>query len=266
MNKKLGFTLIELLVVIAIIAILAAILFPVFAQAREKARQTTCISNQKQIGLGILQYLQDYDETYPQSTDGNYVQWYNMIQPYIKNGDLFNGQSYGAGGVFHCPSFPSTTQGQNYGCSDGLFVNNYPGTGSGPQAAWTMAIVDAPADKIMVVEKGLNGASWGYENFLVLQGWWATTVLTGGVYDSTKDNSSISVGPGYDRDVTSGTPWEGPRTIRYRHQGVASCLYCDGHVKGMTKGSIKWYKNVYIPTVYEQSVAREFSWAPSSPY
>src|ERR1700753_3578344 len=101
-----AFTLIELLVVIAIIAILAAILFPVFAQAREKARQTTCLSNEKQIGLGIMQYVQDYDETYPQSTDGAYVQWYNMIQPYIKNGELYQGESYGRGGVFHCPSFP----------------------------------------------------------------------------------------------------------------------------------------------------------------
>ncbi len=65
MKKKQGFTLIELLVVIAIIAILAAILFPVFAQAREKARQTTCASNEKQMGLAILQYQQDYDEMFP---------------------------------------------------------------------------------------------------------------------------------------------------------------------------------------------------------
>ena len=64
MNRK-GFTLIELLVVIAIIAILAAILFPVFAAARDKARQATCASNLKQITLGVIQYEQDYDEMYP---------------------------------------------------------------------------------------------------------------------------------------------------------------------------------------------------------
>src|SRR5512138_1083752 len=65
-KSKKGFTLIELLVVIAIIAILAAILFPVFAKAREKARQATCTSNEKQLGLAVMQYVQDYDETYPQ--------------------------------------------------------------------------------------------------------------------------------------------------------------------------------------------------------
>jgi prepilin-type N-terminal cleavage/methylation domain-containing protein len=65
MRQRGGFTLIELLVVIAIIAILAAILFPVFAQAREKARQTTCVSNLKQIGTAFMMYVQDYDETYP---------------------------------------------------------------------------------------------------------------------------------------------------------------------------------------------------------
>ena len=85
--KKSAFTLIELLVVIAIIAILAAILFPVFAQAREKARQATCISNLKQLGLASMMYSQDYDENLVMLENSS--QRYtiaNMLDPYIKNG------------------------------------------------------------------------------------------------------------------------------------------------------------------------------------
>ncbi|NUQ00881.1 MAG: DUF1559 domain-containing protein [Armatimonadetes bacterium] len=94
-----AFTLIELLVVIAIIAILAAILFPVFAKAREKARQTSCLSQEKQLGLAVLQYAQDYDETMPLSYQdvssgaGSVAQipstWPNRISPYIKSQQLF---------------------------------------------------------------------------------------------------------------------------------------------------------------------------------
>ena len=115
LTRRAGFTLIELLVVIAIIAILAAILFPVFAQAREKARQTSCLSNLKQMGTGMMMYVQDYDETLPRqdycSTDllpgpsmnlaasgcmppnaerrVNHFKWWYWIYPYVKNTDIF---------------------------------------------------------------------------------------------------------------------------------------------------------------------------------
>lgn len=104
-NRR-GFTLIELLVVIAIIAILAAILFPVFAQAREKARQSVCTSNLDQIGLGLTMYVQDYDETYPTSWakgvpgDANFY-----IQPYLKNA-----------GILQCPSKAITMAAANAVC------------------------------------------------------------------------------------------------------------------------------------------------------
>ena len=99
-----AFTLIELLVVIAIIAILAAILFPVFASVREKARQTTCLSNMKQIGLGFAQYVQDYDETYPLTTyfNDNQTLLINGVQPYIKSTEVWycpNYQSVGSSGA-----------------------------------------------------------------------------------------------------------------------------------------------------------------------
>ena len=132
-NAKKAFTLIELLVVIAIIAILAAILFPVFARARENARRSSCQSNLKQIGLGILQYNQDYDEKYPLARTGNFAingtnnaeaPWQATIQPYVKSIQLFK-----------CPSNTSDAKLSytNNGTGDTIPVS-YAGVGADNQS------------------------------------------------------------------------------------------------------------------------------------
>src|SRR5687768_3598444 len=117
-----GFTLIELLVVIAIIAILAAILFPVFARARENARRTSCLSNVKQMGLGVMMYVQDYDETYSRNsqytTDPGSTAalkyWDSLLEPYTKSTQ-----------VFICPSTISGTTplSGNYGVNDRIMAS-----------------------------------------------------------------------------------------------------------------------------------------------
>ncbi|MHB8994135.1 MAG: prepilin-type N-terminal cleavage/methylation domain-containing protein [Armatimonadota bacterium] len=158
-----GFTLIELLVVIAIIAILAAILFPVFAKAREKARQSSCLSNVKQLMLGILQYAQDYDErlpgrrknsvtappagTYTCNPAGTYaISWMSLVQPYIKNTQ-----------ILVCPSYGNTT-GYGYNpCGDGDTGN--PSLGAFTSPASTFKIGDSWSQGL----KGINPAqacSW----------------------------------------------------------------------------------------------------------
>jgi prepilin-type N-terminal cleavage/methylation domain-containing protein/prepilin-type processing-associated H-X9-DG protein len=161
MNRR-GFTLIELLVVIAIIAILAAILFPVFAQAREKARQTTCLSNNKQIGLSVMMYVQDYDETFPPClTKGQNGQWMgafpdyvryqgfmrSIMDPYIKNV-----------GLWICPS--QHLKGNQFGEYTGYAYNaaylggceqqSKPPFTANPPAA--LATIQAPAQTVLGVE------------------------------------------------------------------------------------------------------------------
>ncbi len=123
-NKRNGFTLIELLVVIAIIAILAAILFPVFARARENARRASCQSNLKQIGLGMTQYSQDYDEkTLPFPDYTNNRQFGVLLQPYLKSVQIFICPS-GAGSLYSVTA--------NGGPSNGVDHNWCIGTTAAP--------------------------------------------------------------------------------------------------------------------------------------
>lgn len=252
---KKGFTLIELLVVIAIIAILAAILFPVFAQAKEAAKKTVCVSNQKQIGLGIMMYLTDNDDVYPQSQYGigdTQVSWSAVVYPYIKNGKTYINantgimQQWAEDGMWRCPSAPQ--QSYNYGVHLDLFADNWNG---GTRAVAPASAVDMPADKIVEMEKGKNDASWGYLQFVTWQWDWADSVRdysypTFRVKESL-DNSRISNGFDCDGSGTAGTWAACGMQPRYRHSKVANMVFADGHAKSMTKGSVKWYKNIYVP-------------------
>jgi prepilin-type N-terminal cleavage/methylation domain-containing protein len=163
-NAFKGFTLIELLVVIAIIALLAAILFPVFSRAREQARRSACLSNLKQIGLGVMQYTQDYDESYPASSvviqetpTLLLAPWSTVIQPYVKSTQ-----------IFVCPSTSSTTaarrgygwniQGTGSGGSTyngfGYRSNDWRTPHSGPMR---LSLVEQSASTIMAVDPASNG-------------------------------------------------------------------------------------------------------------
>jgi prepilin-type N-terminal cleavage/methylation domain-containing protein/prepilin-type processing-associated H-X9-DG protein len=287
-SKRSGFTLIELLVVIAIIAILAAILFPVFAQAREKARAISCLSNVKEIGLGMLMYVQDYDEKYPmdqysepdatQPAGFNRTTWADMIFPYIKNGELHMDNNHvmiqGKGGIWHCPSFPSD-QDFNYGVPFQVFPdgaepwNNFT-LPSNWQGVTALAAIDAPADRISMLEKGQNANHVNWDTFDSGEWNWVDTTSPGCTTTPGPDGAGADTychldvtgatftPPTHDCDdaITANanddwiSPWDGcGLTVRYRHNGTANVTFYDGHAKAMNKGRINWYRNIYVPGV-----------------
>jgi prepilin-type N-terminal cleavage/methylation domain-containing protein/prepilin-type processing-associated H-X9-DG protein len=260
---KRAFTLIELLVVIAIIAILAAILFPVFAQAKAAAKKTQCLSNMKQIGTAMNMYLNDNDDMLPQAEYGrDGYQWYTSVFPYIKSDGAgvkdANGtpRYYGNGGVFACPEFPSKTQGQHYGVHYDLFPDNYGKSPTEATPTKSYSLIDQTADKIWIAEKAQNNQSWGYPWFMTWEWFWTRTAKDGN--NLTDGGSEISTGQ-YPRDggfilnrdcaIDNGQQyWECGGVIRYRHNGAANVSFADSHAKSMTKGSIKWYRNIYVNT------------------
>src|SRR5687768_3902496 len=170
-SARRGFTLIELLVVIAIIAILAAILFPVFAQAREKARAISCLSNTKQLALAVQQYVQDYDEALPlrqspQATGGVWP-WPVMsgiLNPYIKNAGPIGGDTGARSGVWACPSHPHNIQNWKIGMSARLFPDGPASWSSPPWSSQDhlvvrLATLERPAERFAFMDKGANSGS-----------------------------------------------------------------------------------------------------------
>ena len=260
--KKRGFTLIELLVVIAIIAILAAILFPVFQKVRENARRTQCISNMKQISLAVLQYNQDYDESFPMLhynippiPGAPEVRWFDAVGPYIKNGHTFafNGRYSGSGGVWSCPDQP-TEQDAGYGPNWDLFREGKPyGT---PQTI-TLSTLDTPGDTIMIAEKGENDGNSSWLQLATYEGNWSGgggTAANGYTYADHRDINGTTADCDY--QASSSAPsfsnFNGCSMMpRYRHNDMSDFLFSDGHVKSLHKGAVNWYKNVYIPTDYQ---------------
>jgi prepilin-type N-terminal cleavage/methylation domain-containing protein len=213
MHRRHGFTLIELLVVIAIIAILAAILFPVFARAREKARQTACLSNLKQLGTSVLLYAQDYDETYPinyqdaSSGAGTAAQipltWPNRLMPYVGNQQ-----------VYACPSdsrppnvdFPGCRSILQSYCWNRRFGMDLPAWGY--YDVLSMAAVAAPSQCAMLWDDSSDWLTAGY----------------GGRFNTL---DSPDWAGDFDRDV-----------LRGRHNEGDTFMFADGHAK--------WYKTTAI--------------------
>lgn len=219
-----GFTLIELLVVIAIIAILAAILFPVFAKARENARRASCQSNEKQILLGVVQYTQDNDEIYPIGHNNGYgkdVAWTQILQPYIRSTQ-----------VFQCPS--DATKNIQWGTTPPpagftppfhtSYMGNYQIQRENENAI-SLSSVTSPASTVYLCDGGMQANSGANPS--------VTTT------SPTKQGCWILQDP-----VCCGCPscatstdgnWGGPNL---RHLETANVGFADGHVKAMRAN---WY-------------------------
>ncbi|RYX85549.1 DUF1559 domain-containing protein [bacterium] len=195
---KQAFTLIELLVVIAIIAILAAILFPVFARARENARRSSCQSNLKQIGLGVMQYVQDYDEGFPlHNAGGPAFGFFAIMQPYLKSTQ-----------IYQCPS-ETTTPADNNPATNGYTDYAYNltlGWRGGNPVKVSQAALTQSSLTVLALDDGLIGNA-----------------------DGRADNWSAGCGTTPDCGTGALATFRGP--YAQRHLETQNALFCDGHVK-----------------------------------
>ncbi len=206
--KRTGFTLIELLVVIAIISILAAILFPVFARARENARRSSCASNLKQLALGLIMYAQDYDGGLPAYAKNGNATWpklYESSVEYVKSDQMYR-----------CPSAPTSTlsMGNTYGSEYGLPWANDNTTAT----SWTVTFANSATDrtaKIDVVPEPTRTCLIGET--------WNTGAPIGG------KERYCELGNGQSQFRVLPTAWENLRPDR--HLEGANYAYVDGHVK-----------------------------------
>jgi prepilin-type N-terminal cleavage/methylation domain-containing protein/prepilin-type processing-associated H-X9-DG protein len=234
-KKSSAFTLIELLVVIAIIAILAAILFPVFASAREKARQTSCASNEKQLGLAFVQYTQDYDEAYPCGT------YYNSGNAYAGQGwssQLFTYVKSKA--VYACPddSLPASTI--SYGFNLDI---PYATTIAGFTKPYAVPQFTSPAKTVLLFEVS-NTVATDPSVYLSTAALPPTDPTGNGLcntwgHDLVYNTGWLGgTGPAYTNGCTVGTSQYNYAAITGRHTNGSNFLLADGHVKWMMGSSV----------------------------